>query len=211
MGSWTTETCTWSNLTLFWWICHEVAWLSDDCTFFILEILLDVNSFLCVLIRWFVTKFHNLRWTENFLVAGSCNFIIVLFSECDCCSDLLERLTDRIVWCSLCQHNWVDCGSFPDRVRSDLLWSSYYSTFFVTASYIIQMLALQFSAAFLCECRYTSLYHCLPFFVGNIESSLTASGAGAENIPNFIVLKHNEFNNLHMCNLLTFQPPLEID
>ena len=46
-----------------------------------------------------------------------------------------------------------------------------------------------------CDCRYTGSYHYLPFFCGNIESSLTASGAGAENMPNFIVLNYIEMNH----------------
>ena len=142
-----TESCLFANFTQLWWTGHEVAWFTDDVTFFIFEILLDVNSFLLMLKHWFVTKFHDLWRTENFLVSCSQNFIIILFSAHDSLSNLLEGLTARIV-CKSWQQNWVDCGSFLDRLRSDLLWSSDYMTFFITASYVIQMLALLFSEAF---------------------------------------------------------------
>ena len=124
-----------ANFTGFRWTRHEVARLCDNSTFIIFEILLDVNSFLCMFIRRFVSKLDNLRWTENFLMACSSNFIIILLSADDGCSNLLEGLPASIVWFGLWQQNWVDCWSFLDRVRSDLLWSSDYSTFLITAGY----------------------------------------------------------------------------
>ena len=143
-GSWTTESSHFADFAFLRWVRHEVAWLDHYITFLIFEVFLDVNSFLCMFKRWFVTKLHDLGWTENFLMASSCNFIIILFSADDSCSNLLEGLTTSIVWCSLWQQNSINCWSFLDRVRGDLFWSSDYSTFRITAGYRIQMLALLF-------------------------------------------------------------------
>ena len=208
VGSELSEGSIFANFTGFWWARHEIAWLRDNCTFIIFEILLDVNSFCCMFIRWFVTKLDNLRWTENFLMACSSNFIIILRSEGNSCSNLLEGLPNSVVWFGLWQQNWVDCWSFLDRVRSDLFWSSDYSTFLITAGYRNKNVSLFGFSAFSSRLPLHRIISLLTFLLWEYrvitDSKWSWSGEHAE----FHRPKSHWNESIKNLTLLTFQPHL---